>query len=339
MQVPLLLSGSQSSQIIEKIIYWILYSNEMALICFGVTVIAIIYTVYKVKEKKFKSTSYYKVTGNSYRKTRSDLGTWGEYLTFKELEHLEKDGAKFLFNLYIPKDDGTTTEIDVIVITSSGILVCESKNYSGWIFGSEFQKYWMQTLPKGRKSHKTTFLNPIIQNKGHIKWLKNIVGDEIDIRSVIVFSERCTFKDLNMKSDDIYVIQRFEVKRIVDDFINCLEVRKINQTKVDDLYNRLIVYTQVDETTKQQHIENLKKQHVVDEVEIHEELPVESEIAMREGLTGQEKAEEPKGVDSKVCPHCGKQLVLRTARYGKHAGREFFGCSGYPNCKYVKNIE
>ena len=32
MQVPLLLSGSQSSQIIEKIIYWILYSNEWAIL-------------------------------------------------------------------------------------------------------------------------------------------------------------------------------------------------------------------------------------------------------------------------------------------------------------------
>ena len=334
MQITSLLG---SSQIIEKIIYWILYSDEMPLICFWITVVGIIYTVYKVKEKKFKSTSYYKVTGNSYRKTRYDLGTWGEYLTFKELEHLEKEGAKFLFNLYIPKEDGTTTEIDVIVITSSGILVFESKNYSGWIFGSEFQKYWMQTLPKGRKSHKTTFLNPIIQNKGHIKWLRNIVGDEIDIRSVIVFSERCTFKDLNMKSDDIYVIQRFEVKRIVDDFINCSEARKINQTKVDDLYNRLLVYTQVDEITKQQHVQNLKKLHVVNE--IHEELLAELEITVLEEPTEQEKEEKPKGVDSKVCPLCGKQLVLRTARYGKYAGRDFLGCSGYPNCKYIKNIE
>lgn len=320
----------------------------MALICLWVTVIAIIFTVYKVKEKKFKNTSYYKVTGNSYRKTRSDLGTWGEYLTFKELEYLEKEGSKFLFNLYMPKDDGTTTEIDVVVITLSGILVCESKNYSGWIFGSEFQKYWMQTLPKGRKSHKTTFLNPIIQNKGHIKWLKNIVGDEVDTRSVIVFSERCTFKDLNMKSDDIYVIQRFEVKRIVDDFINRPEARKINQAKVDDIYNRLLVYTQVDEATKQRHVENLKKPHVVEEVEadkglvegkIHEETPVETEIAVPEEPVEKEKTEETKAVDNKVCPQCGKQLVLRTARYGMHAGSEFLGCSGYPNCKYIKNME
>ena len=31
--------------------------------------------------------------------------------------------------------------------------------------------------------------------------------------------------------------------------------------------------------------------------------------------------------------------ALRTARYGKYAGREFFSCSGYPKCNYIKNLE
>lgn len=358
MEVSLILSSSQGSQIIEKIIYWILYSNEMALICFWVTVIAIVFAVYKTKEKKFKSTSYYKVTGNSYRKTRSDLGTWGEYLTFKELEHLEKEGAKLLFNLYIPKSDDTTTEIDVLVITSRGILVCESKNYSGWIFGSEFQKYWKQTLPKGRGSHKTTFLNPIIQNKGHIKWLRTMVGDEVDIGSVIVFSERCTFKDLEIKSEDINVIQRFEIKRIVDDFINRPGAKRITQDEVNDLYNKLLVYSQVDEATKQRHVDNIKKTGVqgaklgtesVKAVETQEEtiaeevervtVSEEKEVPVHVEPTEIVKQEEPKAVNNKACPLCGKELVLRTARYGKYAGREFLGCSGYPKCNYIKNLE
>ena len=33
------------------------------------------------------------------------------------------------------------------------------------------------------------------------------------------------------------------------------------------------------------------------------------------------------------CPQCGKPLVLRTAKAGKNAGRQFWGCSGYPNCR------
>lgn len=33
------------------------------------------------------------------------------------------------------------------------------------------------------------------------------------------------------------------------------------------------------------------------------------------------------------CPACGKPMVLRTAQKGRHAGRQFWGCSGYPDCR------
>ena len=37
----------------------------------------------------------------------------------------------------------------------------------------------------------------------------------------------------------------------------------------------------------------------------------------------------------KSCPKCGKQMVLRVARKGPHAGKSFWGCSGFPNCRYT----
>jgi len=33
------------------------------------------------------------------------------------------------------------------------------------------------------------------------------------------------------------------------------------------------------------------------------------------------------------CPRCGKAMVLRTAKAGKGAGKQFWGCCGYPECK------
>jgi restriction system protein len=38
------------------------------------------------------------------------------------------------------------------------------------------------------------------------------------------------------------------------------------------------------------------------------------------------------------CPQCEKPMVLRTARNGENAGKQFWGCSGYPECKSVVNI-
>lgn len=34
-----------------------------------------------------------------------------------------------------------------------------------------------------------------------------------------------------------------------------------------------------------------------------------------------------------LCPKCGAQLVKRSGRYG-----QFWGCSGFPNCRYTQNI-
>ena len=38
------------------------------------------------------------------------------------------------------------------------------------------------------------------------------------------------------------------------------------------------------------------------------------------------------------CPKCGKPTVLRTAKSGKTDGKQFWGCTGYPDCKGVVNI-
>ena len=39
----------------------------------------------------------------------------------------------------------------------------------------------------------------------------------------------------------------------------------------------------------------------------------------------------------RMCPRCGVPLVLRKASRGKYAGREFYGCSSYPKCRYIEN--
>ncbi len=34
-----------------------------------------------------------------------------------------------------------------------------------------------------------------------------------------------------------------------------------------------------------------------------------------------------------VCPNCGTEMSLRTARKGAHAGEQFWGCPNYPACR------
>jgi four helix bundle suffix protein len=39
-----------------------------------------------------------------------------------------------------------------------------------------------------------------------------------------------------------------------------------------------------------------------------------------------------------ACPLCGRPLAIRTARKGTRAGSQFWGCTGYPDCKGTREL-
>ena len=133
-------------------------------------------------------------------KTIFDKGNYGEFLTFCMLEKMGE--SNILTNIYLPQKDGTTTEVDLLIINATGIYVFESKNYSGWIFGDEKNKMWTQSLKGGQKNK---FFNPIWQNKGHISALDNYLNNQFSdaFYSYIIFSERCELKKVNFSSPNV----------------------------------------------------------------------------------------------------------------------------------------
>ena len=124
-------------------------------------------------------------------------GRRGEKLTERELKYVKLFGrkGKTLRNVYIPKDNGETSEIDVMYITQKGIFVFESKNYSGWIFGSQEDRKWMQIL---KDVARFPFYNPIKQNVNHIKALWRFINVNVPSIPIIAFSERCELKKINL---------------------------------------------------------------------------------------------------------------------------------------------
>ena len=287
----------------------------------------IVYGIYVVK--RYKESTYYRDTHLSYWAVRHDVGRWGEYLTYKYLQFYEQQGAKFLFNCYLSKDNGETTEVDVMMIHKSGIYVFESKNYSGWIFGNEKSKTWTQTLPQGRKSHKEHFLNPIMQNKLHIKWLINALENEnFPIHSIIVFSERCTLKKVEVTSPDIKVIKRENVKAVVNKIDN-ESITMLSDSDINKIYDTLYPNTQVSSDTKQKHVQNIQEH--LEKQEMSEVIIEMKTISSEEDMANEES--------SLICPKCGANLLLRTSRKGENAGKQFYGCQGYPKCRYIKNID
>jgi restriction system protein len=42
---------------------------------------------------------------------------------------------------------------------------------------------------------------------------------------------------------------------------------------------------------------------------------------------------------TKLCPKCGAEMVLKTARQGKYAGSKFWSCAKFPNCRGLLPVE
>ena len=321
------------------------------------------------KNIDYKSGSYYHVTKFPYLSVRCNIGRYGEYLTYKHLKSFESNGAKFLFNLYIPKKSGETAEIDVLMICHKGIFVFESKNYSGWIFGSENQKYWYQTLPTGKgKSHKEHFYNPIMQNNSHIKHLKAFLGKQVPMRSFIVFSDRCTLKNIQINSNNINVINRNKVFFVVSAICNQVHDNLLNDAEITDIYNELYPYTQADKIKKATHISNIQnnsahqtspkaatsvnnvtkakikpnteKQYQAECYSTSPNDNIELKVKIQESKASENpKPQADQSNSTLKCPQCGANLVLRTALKGSNAGKQFYGCTNFPGCKYTRNLK
>lgn len=95
-----------------------------------------------------------------------------------------------------------------------------------------------------------------MQNKTHIKWLQKLIGTEFPVYSVIVFSERCTLKKMDVESSDVKVIKRDRLGKVVKE-IEKENANKISADQIARLYEQLYPYTQLGEEVKRKHIERV----------------------------------------------------------------------------------
>ena len=113
------------------------------------------------------------------------IGNRGEARLNKYLRReLPKDEYQLFNDITIPnpKSRTGTSQIDHIVLSEYGIFVIETKNWSGWIFGSSKQRKWTivhrkyHRLTRSWGSQKFYNQNPINQNWGHILALVDYVN-------------------------------------------------------------------------------------------------------------------------------------------------------------------
>ena len=189
------------------------------------------------------------------RKEYDDLGKTGERLTYRRLSEFYFKKQIFR-NLYIKKSDGKFTEIDLVSVGRGSVIVYESKNYSGWIFGSDKDAYWTQTL-YNRKKQK--FYNPIWQNNTHIEALKEFLKDyQLEFFSIIVFSERCELKKVECNVPNTFVIKRNKLEKTVSKIRKNVD-KTLTKEQLDEVIYLLNSVQRPEQEIKEQHIADIKQ--------------------------------------------------------------------------------
>ena len=91
-----------------------------------------------------------------------------------------------LFNDYMMVDENKKShQMDHILVCSKGVIIVETKNYSGRIYGNELQTQWTQVLKYGKVKHK--LYNPIKQNNSHLYQIGKITKKRYPLISIVIF--------------------------------------------------------------------------------------------------------------------------------------------------------
>ncbi|CAN5300031.1 NERD domain-containing protein [soil metagenome] len=238
-------------------------------------------------------------------------------------------------NVTLVAADGTTTQIDHVIVSRHGVFVIETKNMSGWIYGKEHGKTWTQN----HFGKKTPFQNPLHQNHRHVCVLRELFAiPEQAVHPLIVFIGEAELKTPmpphvltggwigHIKKRQEVLLSDEEVARIGD----AIEEARLNPGRA----------------TNARHIASLQTAHEGRETKYVAAIlepviaPEPRADAVAAGiLECAEAPPEPEASAAAVlCPKCGGPMVLRTGKKGKNAGGKFWGCGSYPKCRAVVDV-
>ena len=190
-----------------------------------------------------------------------------------------------LHDVIIPSNNGTA-QIDHILVSPFGIFVIETKNYKGWIYGSESQSNWTQVIYKS----KHNFQNPLRQTHRHKKVLSKYLSiSETNIQTVISF-----VGDVQFKTELPSNVLRSGVSSYIEQF----DERVFSEEEVERIMALLTNVKSEINISKEEHIQSLHNRYASKTI-----CPkCGSELVMREVKQGARKGSQFLGCSS--FPRC-----------------------------------
>nr|WP_265414158.1 NERD domain-containing protein [Photobacterium damselae] len=220
--------------------------------------------------------------------------------------------GEFLVNRLLsklPESDYTLIK-DVTLPTSDGTTQVDHivvSKYGIFVVETKNMKGWIFGSARQKLwtqkiyRHSSKFQNPLHQNYKHIKALETLLGCSADyLHSVIVFIGDSTFKT-EMPPNVTYA--RGSIRYIQQ--FNKVVFSDKDYARLTDSINQIKLKRGV--------ITDLKHRNHVKEI-----------VASK--------------VSSNQCPRCGSEMVLRETKRGENIGKQFWGCSTFPKCRAVKQL-
>lgn len=221
-------------------------------------------------------------------------GAEGEERIRRVLSRLPREEYTVLSDVLLPTNSGTT-QIDHVVVSLYGIFIIEVKNFQGQIYGRKDSEEWKKYI----NGKEYPFLNPLLQNKTHVKAVARVTGtDTANIFPLTVFSGTAVLK-IEDCEQVIYEYSLLQTIKMHNARVFTPEQAKYYARLIDDAIEE-------NNETARAHLQYVKE------------------------VVSQKDREVSMG----YCPRCNGILVRRKGKYG-----DFYGCSNYPDCKYTRKMQ
>lgn len=280
-----------------------------------------------------------KLSPQGQRQLESDMrlikaGLVGEDRVMFELKnsHMEMFVLQDLYLEY----EGLTAQIDFLVLTPQRNFVIECKNLVGSIEVNQRGEF-IRTFENGK--HEGIY-SPITQNQRHLGLIRsmreahrslfaNIVAgnsfDDVYQSLIVLANPKTLLRNQGAKKEVLDMVIRS------DQLVST--IKSINNRRGP---GREKVFRSVIQETAEWFLEQHKTRDI-DYTAKYQQFLQPSNHAMEEtsSIGTATDADEP----TLLCPKCGSPMILRIAKKGDRAGKPFYGCSSYPKCRGIINIE
>ena len=225
--------------------------------------------------------------------------------------------------------DGDVAQIDHLMIgRMMDIYVIESKNFTYGVSISDegdFSYFY--------KNRPYAIPSPISQNERHIRLLDRFLNDNDLLPRRLGVKLQPRYRNI------VLISPKSRLTKPKRGLYDCTPVMKgdqflerfNNDTNDGTITDAMSLAKVVSRDSLERFAEKIVLQH----------KPISIDYIAKFGLKDAEKVEEVTAEynASPACPVCGKGMVQREAKKGKNAGNKFWGCTQYPKCRGVLDIE